>query len=216
MLKQVVKGARKAVATEANDQKNMLKQVVKGSREAVATGANDVIVVKQTNGEFMATPIVAQVGKAHSKTTMLKSREGQVVKIFINDQEVITANELKIQASGKAAFHDDENPDDPFSIHLLSQCWANANLKPGLNPGEFRVEALGVQFKFDVFLFDQNDRLVLTDIDGTITVSDIKGHVLPRLGLDADHKRVVECFDVIGRNGYKMVYMTARSIGLSI
>ena len=49
-------------------------------------------------------------------------------------------------------------------------------------------------------------------MDGTISESDFKGHVFPYFGFTADHDYVVELFHKIAENGYKMVYLTARSI----
>ena len=63
-----------------------------------------------------------------------------------------------------------------------------------------------------MFYYDQTSRFVLTDIDGTITESDIKGHVFPVFGFSAHHDHVVEMFHKIGDNGYNVVYLTARSI----
>ena len=63
-----------------------------------------------------------------------------------------------------------------------------------------------------VFKLDQKTRLVFTDVDGTISESDFKGHVFPYFGFTADHDYVVELFHKIAENGYKMVYLTARSI----
>ena len=56
----------------------------------------------------------------------------------------------------------------------------------------------------------------MTDIDGTITESDIKGHVFPIFGFSAHHDHVVEMFHKIGDNGYNVVYLTARSIASDI
>ena len=56
----------------------------------------------------------------------------------------------------------------------------------------------------------------MTDIDGTITESDIKGHVFPVFGFSAHHDHVVEMFHKIGDNGYNIVYLTARSIASDI
>ena len=40
--------------------------------------------------------------------------------------------------------------------------------------GKFVAPQLGVIIPFNVFLYEENDKIVLTDIDGTITQSDIK------------------------------------------
>ena len=39
-----------------------------------------------------------------------------------------------------------------------------------------------------------------------------QGQVLPKLGITAQHKRVVELFDKLDKKGYGIVYLTARSM----
>ena len=38
----------------------------------------------------------------------------------------------------------------------------------------------------------------------------VQGHVLPHIGITAQHKKVVELFDKLDKNGYNIVYLTAR------
>ena len=71
-------------------------------------------------------------------------------------------------------------------------------MNPGANAGVFKVESLGVTIPFNVFKFDQNSKLVLTDIDGTMTESDTIGHVGYYVGFSAEHDDVVELFHNIG------------------
>jgi phosphatidate phosphatase LPIN len=72
------------------------------------------------------------------------------------------------------------------------------------------AKALGITLNFRVFLFATTDRLVVTDIDGTITDHEVRGHVLPRLGINADREQVVELFHRVADAGYKLIYLTAR------
>ena len=76
-------------------------------------------------------------------------------------------------------------------------------------------QELGEVVHFSVFLWAEEAELVLTDIDGTITESDVRGHVAAFLGLASYHAGVVELFHKIGANGYKFIYLTARSLSLS-
>ena len=57
--------------------------------------------------------------------------------------------------------------------------------------------------------------MVVFDIDGTITQSNIRGFLLPLLGLDRHHRRVVELLDKVNRQGYIITYLTARPLALS-
>ena len=54
---------------------------------------------------------------------------------------------------------------------------------------------------------------MISDIDGTITKSDVLGHVLPVIGRDWAQSGVAELFTKIKNNGYHMAYLSARAIG---
>jgi len=54
---------------------------------------------------------------------------------------------------------------------------------------------------------------VISDIDGTITKSDVLGHVLPFLGRDWSHPGVVSLYNNIENRGYKFLYLSSRPIG---
>ena len=43
-----------------------------------------------------------------------------------------------------------------------------------------------------------------------VDIFDVQGQVLPHLGITAQHKKVVELFDKLDKNGYRIVYLTAR------
>ena len=49
--------------------------------------------------------------------------------------------------------------------------------------------------------------------DGTITKSDVLGHILPIIGRDWAQSGVAQLFTQIQDNGYKMLYLSARAIG---
>lgn len=66
-----------------------------------------------------------------------------------------------------------------------------------------------------IHLFNWNIRLVISDIDGTITRSDVLGHVLPPFGVDWSHPGVTRLFSNVAANGYQFVYLSSRSIAQS-
>ena len=66
-----------------------------------------------------------------------------------------------------------------------------------------------------IFLFKMNTKLVISDVDGTITKSDVLGHLMPRVGYDWSHKGVTSLYEGITANGYQMMYLTARGIGMA-
>jgi phosphatidate phosphatase PAH1 len=62
-------------------------------------------------------------------------------------------------------------------------------------------------------LWNYTDKIVISDIDGTITKSDVLGHVLPIIGRDWAQSGVASLFTKIVNNGYHIVYLSARAIG---
>ena len=89
-------------------------------------------------------------------------------------------------------------------------------LKPGKNELVFSVESMlwGRQtVKCDCYLWSSNAKVVISDIDGTITKSDVLGHILPNVGLDWSHPGVAPLFKHIRANGYKVLYLSARPVG---
>ena len=57
-----------------------------------------------------------------------------------------------------------------------------------------------------------NCRLVISDVDGTITKSDLLGHVLPRVGFDWSHPGINKLFSSIEKNGYHILFLSSRAI----
>lgn len=66
-----------------------------------------------------------------------------------------------------------------------------------------------------VFRWKHSDKVVISDIDGTITKSDVLGHILPMVGRDWAQLGVAQLFSKIEENGYKLLYLSARAIGQS-
>ena len=56
-------------------------------------------------------------------------------------------------------------------------------------------------------------QVVISDIDGTITKSDVLGHLLPVIGRDWAQSGVAQLYTKIRNNGYQIIYLSARAIG---
>lgn len=62
-------------------------------------------------------------------------------------------------------------------------------------------------------MWDHRTKVIISDVDGTITRSDVMGHVMPRFGNDWSHPGICNLFQKIHANGYQILYLTARAIG---
>ncbi|KAM0688226.1 lipin Ned1 [Conglomerata obtusa] len=86
------------------------------------------------------------------------------------------------------------------------------NLKEGKNELTFQVDGSCQALSIDCYLWNDRDRIVVSDIDGTITKSDAWGHVYALIGKDWTHYGVAELFTRIKRNEFKLVYLSSRPI----
>ena len=92
------------------------------------------------------------------------------------------------------------------------------DLAPGQNEIRFvcQTSPSGVQtLSCYIYLWHYTSKVIITDVDGTITKSDILGQVLPFFGRDWSHPGVTALFRNLYHNGYKIIYLTARAIGQS-
>lgn len=73
-------------------------------------------------------------------------------------------------------------------------------------------ECMGEKIEGRLFLWDSQDKCVISDVDGTITKSDILGQIFSRLGRDYTHPGIPSLFTKIAARGYRLLYLTARPI----
>ncbi|CAB4005641.1 Hypothetical predicted protein [Paramuricea clavata] len=99
-------------------------------------------------------------------------------------------------------------------LELSSEQLASLNLKDGANEVTFSVTTKyqgTASCSASIFLYDYNDKIIISDIDGTITKSDVLGQILPASFWA--QSGVAKLFSSIQKNGYKFMYLSARPIG---
>ncbi|XP_062445618.1 phosphatidate phosphatase LPIN3 isoform X2 [Rhea pennata] len=104
------------------------------------------------------------------------------------------------------------------SLRLSSKQIEKLNLQEGPNEVAFSVTTQyqgTCRCEATIYLWNWDDKVVISDIDGTITKSDALGHILPHLGKDWTHHGIAKLFHKIHLNGYKFLYCSARAIGMA-
>ncbi|KAL9239254.1 hypothetical protein vseg_013594 [Gypsophila vaccaria] len=89
------------------------------------------------------------------------------------------------------------------------------NLKEGQNDVtfSFSTRVLGLQqVQAHIYLWKWNARIVISDVDGTITKSDVLGQFMPLVGKDWSQSGVARLFSAIKENGYQLLFLSARAI----
>ncbi|KAM6053550.1 phosphatidate phosphatase LPIN3 isoform 2-T2 [Chlamydotis macqueenii] len=93
-----------------------------------------------------------------------------------------------------------QKPTYKKSLRLSSEQIGRLNLQDGPNEVAFSVTTRyqgTCHCKATIYLWNWDDKVVISDIDGTITKSDALGHILPHLGKDWTHLGVVKLFHKI-------------------
>lgn len=99
------------------------------------------------------------------------------------------------------------------TLRLSSEQLKCLDLKYGENDLKFSIDQGRAQVSSKLFVWRWNVPIVISDIDGTITKSDALGHVMTMFGKDWTHIGVAKLFSEIAKNGYNIMYLTARSTG---
>lgn len=69
--------------------------------------------------------------------------------------------------------------------------------------------------KARIYYWDWQTKIVISDVDGTITKSDLFGQIMPIIGNDWSQPGIAALYDSISKNGYKLLYLSSRAIGLA-
>ncbi|KAK7867306.1 hypothetical protein R5R35_002128 [Gryllus longicercus] len=102
------------------------------------------------------------------------------------------------------------------TLRLSSDQISRLKLHEGGNEVVFSVTTAyqgTTRCKCHIYKWRFDDKIVISDIDGTITKSDVLGHILPIVGKDWAQSGVAQLFTKIKNNGYKLLYLSARAIG---
>ncbi|KAL3076725.1 hypothetical protein niasHT_035966 [Heterodera trifolii] len=158
-------------------------------------GASDFIVLKRSDGTLASSPILVHFG---TEIVAKSGQEGVPVQIAVNGKSI-----------DGMGLRTDENGD------VYERNATLAPLKTILNTiGPYSVQfsaknAKGQALSVNCTLYylDHNAKLVVSDIDGTVTKSDLRGMLLGKVWMQND---VLELYEQIKQRGYQLVYLSAR------
>ncbi|CAJ1082498.1 phosphatidate phosphatase LPIN2-like [Xyrichtys novacula] len=104
------------------------------------------------------------------------------------------------------------------SLRLSSDQIASLKLRDGPNDVTFSITTQyqgTCRCEGTIYLWNWDDKVIISDIDGTITKSDVFGQILPQLGKDWTHQGIAKLYHSVHENGYKFLYCSARAIGMA-
>ncbi|TBU13064.1 LNS2-like plasmid maintenance protein [Hamiltosporidium tvaerminnensis] len=121
---------------------------------------------------------------------------------------------FSLQKKSWSFFGNKEKP-QIHSFTLNSDNLKKLGLRNGKNTILFKVSGIDISVSANCYLWNNSTKIVISDVDGTITKSDVWGHIYSFVGKDWTHVGVAQLFSRIEKNGYKILYLSSRSIGQS-
>ncbi|XP_078204616.1 phosphatidate phosphatase LPIN1 isoform X41 [Callithrix jacchus] len=156
------------------------------------------------------------VGKGHS-TGEQPPQLGMATRV---KHESSSSDEERAAAKPSNAGHLPLLPNVSYkkTLRLTSEQLKSLKLKNGPNDVVFSVTTQyqgTCRCEGTIYLWNWDDKVIISDIDGTITRSDTLGHILPTLGKDWTHQGIAKLYHKVSQNGYKFLYCSARAIGMA-
>ncbi|XP_060668605.1 phosphatidate phosphatase PAH1 isoform X2 [Ziziphus jujuba] len=133
---------------------------------------------------------------------------------FVDSESVLQNSQTEVTPKSHSS---NESPHKQFvrtNVPTNEQI-ASLNLKEGQNiiTFSFSTRVLGTQqVDAHIYLWKWNARIVISDVDGTITKSDVLGQFMPLVGKDWTQSGVAKLFSAIKENGYQLLFLSARAI----
>ncbi|KAF4513935.1 UNVERIFIED_CONTAM: hypothetical protein B566_EDAN018306 [Ephemera danica] len=149
-------------------------------------------------------------------TSHIKEGEGYSGSNSSDESETGTTRGINIPGARLRLFEVEGEVAYRKSLRLSSEQIGSLMLKEGANEVVFSVTTAyqgTSRCKCHVYRWRWDDKIVISDIDGTITKSDVLGHILPIVGKDWAQSGVAQLFTKIKNNGYRLLYLSARAIG---
>ncbi|OAG30438.1 phosphatidate phosphatase LPIN [Nematocida displodere] len=87
------------------------------------------------------------------------------------------------------------------------------NLCSGANKAVYRLSGTPIVLTCNIYFWKDTEKIVISDIDGTVTKSDVIGYIYGAMGKDWTHSNIAALYGRIIENGYKIVYLSSRPIG---
>uniref|UniRef100_M4B724 LNS2/PITP domain-containing protein n=1 Tax=Hyaloperonospora arabidopsidis (strain Emoy2) TaxID=559515 RepID=M4B724_HYAAE len=175
----------------------------------MAGNAMDIVAVKNTEGKYLTTSWHVSFSWSRFRTSFAAG-VGDMVRILVNGKELPTKMELLDR--GRCTFI-------TGGLMIPPEDLLFADLSEG-QPNHVRFEHFHkytntVRYvEAKLHLWGPNESVVVVDLDGTLTISDVEGHIRTlRLGqYDFLHAGACDFFTKLHELGMRIVYLTARPL----
>jgi len=163
-----------------------------------------ILIVRKQDGTYDSTPFSVKFGR--------KSFVGEPIDVIVNG-EFVQNIDLVLNSEKVVIFSKTDGASSPDNMGQLSQV-ARMKLIKGENIFFFRAAKSRIAYRVVALVWNFDAKIVISDIDGTITRSNVLG-LVSHLGFNWTHSNVSTFFQRLYNHGYKIVYLTARSVRLN-
>lgn len=171
------------------------------------SGAADVIVVSYcSTGEdrWESSNFHVHVGR---DAKLGQSLQGVVAEVFVNETK--TPLTMTVDDTYRCTFEGGRLRPGEAEVQALGRM-----LVPGRNAVRYQLS--GNRALFDIhaciYLWEHTDKVVVCDIDGTVTRSDFLGYSAHLMGYEYTHDGVTDVLNYLHEAGYRILFLTARPI----
>ncbi|RQM26573.1 hypothetical protein B5M09_001547 [Aphanomyces astaci] len=180
-----------------------------------AGNAMDIIFVRNDDGTSIGcTPWHV----AFNYSRFLASGAGDLVDVYCNGVQLPTP--MSIGDKGRVLFRAGSEQPDELTLAAISSILPTdfpplyATLRFEHRKPSTSSSSVVRVVECRMFLWDPDAAVVVADLDGTITINDVEGHIRTlRLGqYDFIHAGVCSFYDRLHRIGLRILYLTARPI----
>ncbi|XP_074592604.1 phosphatidate phosphatase PAH2-like isoform X2 [Curcuma longa] len=223
-------GTDPAISAKNEEQEGAMSIAAAGTGTHAAQQVSDAEKGKLSDPLGM-TQVDESVKKYGASRSLVASRGSWNLWPFFNRSKTISnskaTSEGKMETADDLAFRSTGNmtmesslPKEKGSKKIQSltpttEELASLNLKEGKNLVKFNFSTpmLGLQqVDARIYLWKWNTQIVISDVDGTITKSDVLGQFMPLMGVDWSQTGVTHLFSAIKENGYQLLFLSARAI----
>lgn len=105
-----------------------------------------------------------------------------------------------------------------FTLRPAERDALGSRLRPGKNVVAFSFASSlwGKQtVRAHLYLWSWQAKIVVSDVDGTITKSDVIGHLAPMVGKDWNHAGIASLYNRIRDNGFELMFLSSRAVSQS-
>ncbi|XP_035154518.1 phosphatidate phosphatase LPIN3 isoform X2 [Callithrix jacchus] len=166
---------------------------------------------------WQRSDFLAEEHSAQREKTAAKEQQGEKTEVLSSDDDA-PESPVILEIPPLPPSTPVSTPTYKKSLRLSSDQIRCLNLQEGANDVVFSVTTQyqgTCRCRATIYLWKWDDKVVISDIDGTITKSDALGHILPQLGKDWTHQGITSLYRKIHLNGYKFLYCSARAIGMA-